>query len=125
MFGDNDSFEEMMPKIKKLKAAFVVIDSLDYMKMTVDQYKEMTETYPNKGFIIVAQGMLDGTPKDYHAKKIMFMVNLKTYARAGVVTCDSRHGETFPYIVFEKKERKPKAAQLDLFDTDSQTKKTA
>lgn len=98
MVGDRDSFEEMMAKLKKNKAQVVVIDSRDYMNLTVEQYKQMIETYPRKSFVIVCweQG---GNPKGNHAKDIEFMVDMVTRVANFRAITNGRFGAGLKYTI--------------------------
>jgi len=101
VIGDRDSYETMKLKIKRNKAVFVVIDSLDYINLTTAQYKELTQLFPKRSFIIVSWA--DGDkPKSQYAKAIEYMADIKTYVSRGVATSKSRFGHTKPYYIFGK-----------------------
>lgn len=102
MFGDRDTFEEMVDKIKKMKAAFVMVDSLQYMNLTVAQYKHLVRLFPRKSFIIISWEGAGKEPKGEHAKAIRYMADIKTYVSDGIANCQSRFGATEPYVVFTK-----------------------
>lgn len=101
IIGDRLTFEEMMQKLKKNRARFVVLDSLDYMTLTTRQYKIMTERYPRKAFIIISWSRTSGEPKTQPAKDIEYMADIKVRVKNGVATARGRFGHTVPYRIFE------------------------
>lgn len=116
VFGDRDTFEDMMEKLRKNRAKFVVIDSRDYMELTQAQWKLMTETFPKKAFIIVCWEGFGGNPKSEHAAAIRFMADIKVHVRNGVATAQSRFGPTKPYRIFEKQVKPGEQIALPMED---------
>jgi ABC-type oligopeptide transport system ATPase subunit len=57
----------------KNQGRFIVLDSLDYMKLTLEQFKLMHEKFKHKNIIIVAWD----DPMDANAKKIRYMCDIK------------------------------------------------
>jgi septin family protein len=102
VFGDRDTYDEMMKKLKGNRAKFVVIDSLQYMKLSIDRYKQMIEEYPRKAFIIIAWAQ-GSNPKGDAAESIRYMVDIKVYVKGGVAFAQSRFGVTKPHYIFPKK----------------------
>lgn len=120
MFGDRDSFKEMIHKIKTTRPRFIMIDSSDYLNLTQEQYKKLVDLC-HKGSkrhwksIIVISWANGDQPKSQHAKSIRYMVDVKVRVHEGTVTADSRFGATEPYVIFKKK-GKPQA-QGTLFNS--------
>jgi hypothetical protein len=114
VFGDKDTFEEMMIKLKRNRAKFVVIDSLQYTNLTTANYKLMIETYKKKSFIIISWEGTGGEPKGEYAKAIRYMVDIKIRVHGGILKADSRFGETKPYKIFEKAIEQGAQAELEL-----------
>ncbi|MFD2787970.1 P-loop NTPase family protein [Hymenobacter rubripertinctus] len=115
MIGDRDSFEKMVSRLAqpRHRIKFVVIDSLQYLKLTEDQYKYLIETFPSLGIIMISWADSSGNPKGQHARAIRYMVDIKTYVKKGLATTDSRFGSTIPYRVMEWDEvEKPAPAKL-------------
>ncbi len=116
--GDRDDYDEMMDKLLRNRARFVVIDSAQYMNLTVEQYKKMTETYKNKAFIIISWEEA-GKPKGKACQAIEFMCDIKIHVKQGKAVIKSRFGATEPFLIpgvyekFHKKET-PKSSQLPL-----------
>lgn len=102
MIGDRDTYPEMMKKLETNHARFVVIDSLQYARMTSLQYVEMQKKFRRKAFIVISWSR-SGKPKGEYAKQIEYMVDIKTIVHAGVARSSSRYGATEPYTIFEKK----------------------
>ena len=110
MLGDRDSFEDMVEKLaQKRSAMFVVIDSLQYINLTEDQYKRLVATFPRKAFIIISWSS-GPTPKGNNAKAVEYMADVKTYVSNGTAISRSRFGPTEPFEVYPPRqtEVKPK-----------------
>lgn len=102
MIGDRDSYDDMFEKLKRNRAKFVIIDSAQYLNLTVIQYKLLIKTFPKKSFIIISWEGAGQHPKGEHAKAIRYMVDIKAYVSKGVVKCDSRFGQTTPFKIFNQ-----------------------
>lgn len=100
MFGDRDTFEEMMEKLKRNRAKFVFIDSLQYANLTTEKYKKLIEKYPKKSFIIISWSK-GGKPKGEYGKAIEYMVDIKIVVHRGIAKAASRFGHTEPYKIFD------------------------
>ena len=101
MIGDRDTFEEMVEKlsVKRQKTRFAVIDSLQYIELTVERFKLLQEKLPHISFIIISHATSDNQPAGAHARTIRFMAEIKTKVLKGVAISDSRFGATVPYQV--------------------------
>lgn len=102
MIGDRDTFDEMMDKLQRNRARFVVIDSAQYINLTTERYKRMIDKYPRKAFIIISWAGVGEQPKGEYAKAIRYMADIKTCVRNGVARSDSRFGQTKPHNIFDK-----------------------
>jgi predicted ATP-dependent serine protease len=107
--GVTHTFEEMMADLKKNRAKFIFIDSVQYMGkfgMTYTQYKEMKEFCKKgkKSIIMISHAEKDN-PKGNHAKAIRYDVDIKIRASAGVALAESRYGATKPFVIYVKKEK--------------------
>jgi hypothetical protein len=100
-FGNRDSWEDCKAKIRYNKARFVILDSIDYLKFTAEDFKLLTERYKKRTFIVVSHG--DKYPKSAHADEIRYMVDVKIKLKHGVATADSRLGSTKPMQVIPRK----------------------
>lgn len=101
VIGDRDNYVQMLEKLKNNGSRFVVIDSLDYINLTTEKYKELVKLFPRKSFIIVAWASGD-SPKSQYAKAIEYMADIKTLVIKGVAHSRSRFGHTKPYYIFDK-----------------------
>ncbi len=116
MFLSGGLFSELVVYIKKSQSRIIIIDSLDYMKLTVEQFKILVKTYPKKAFIIIAWAK-NGTPKSQHAKDIEFMCDIKSLVENFTITLPtSRFGGNKPFVIWDNGKKKVK--QPDLFNQD-------
>lgn len=111
MLGDGYYFNDLMAELRgeSRRKQIVVIDSLDYMKLTKAQYIKLIEAFPRKSFIIICWGGLKGRDwvcDDFFGNKIKHMMgaivgvsNFKTHTVG-------RYGPTESYTIWEKGVRK-------------------
>jgi nucleoside-triphosphatase THEP1 len=105
ILGDNDTFIEMCEKLKKNRCKICVIDSLDYMRLTTEQFKKLIVQFPNKSFIIICWEKR-GKPGNYYAKEIEFQVGCVVHVKNFEAFITSRYGglgPKIPYTIWEKK----------------------
>lgn len=115
MLASKETFEQTCRRLgKKRSAQFVILDSAQYMGLTVQQYQKLIEDFPRKSFIIISWEK-GGRPKGEHAKAIEYMVDIKCYVHQGRAVCRSRFGATEPRQLFEWKPSKP-APVTNLFN---------
>jgi len=117
IFGDRETFEQMKVRLsKKNSPGICFIDSLDYMKLTTDQYQELIAKFPKKVFIIIcwAKG---SKPAKQAALDIEFMVDVIVHIKNFRATVRSRFGGNEDFIVWDKKvaKQEPEVKQIDLF----------
>lgn len=86
---------------KKKSARIVIIDSVQYIKLTYDQWQYMREKFPNKIFILIAHAEGD-EPKGGAAKAIEFDVDIKVLVKGYQAWPKSRFGGNEPYMIWEK-----------------------
>ncbi|MBD2769733.1 hypothetical protein IC235_17725 [Hymenobacter sp. BT664] len=124
MLADRHTFREMMDTLsKKRSAPFVIIDSLNYLKLTEAQYKEMIEAFPKKAFIIISWSEPSGKkPLGTQGQAIEYMVDIKVRVNDGEVIALSRFGATEPYRLFPSKKAKKvhTGKQLELVPDEQQ-----
>lgn len=99
-WGMADSWDEMILKLRRNKAKFVFIDSIQYMQFDQFQFMELTKKYPQKCFVIISHG--DANPKGDAAQSIRFDVDVKIRVKDGVAYADSRLGGNKPLTLFKK-----------------------
>jgi len=93
-FGNRDTWEECLLKIRNNGARFVILDSIDYLHFTSEEFKALTERYKKRTFIVISHG--DAKPKSGPADDIRYFVDVKIRIKEGVATADSRLGGTKP-----------------------------
>jgi predicted ATP-dependent serine protease len=114
MFTSGGTFSELLEYVKKSRSKLIIIDSLDYMKLTVEQFKILVKKFPKKAFIIVAWAK-NGVPKSQHAKDIEFMCDIKSFVdNYRITNPTSRFGGNKEFVIWDKGKKKIK--QPSLFD---------
>ena len=91
VFWDGFNYEDMMERLKRKRSPnVVVIDSLQYLNITYDQYKELVRKYPKKLFIWISHE--SGTePKGGTAQSIKYNSNIKIRVHNYYATIISRY----------------------------------
>ncbi|MBR5327949.1 MAG: hypothetical protein IKV31_05350 [Paludibacteraceae bacterium] len=91
VFWDGFDYEDMMERLKRKRSPnVVVIDSLQYLNITYDQYKELVRKYPKKLFIWISHE--SGTePKGGTAQSIKYNSNIKIRVHNYYATIISRY----------------------------------
>ncbi|MEO0626655.1 MAG: hypothetical protein AAFY91_06680 [Bacteroidota bacterium] len=112
VIGDKDSFEDLYYRMgARNSPKFCIIDSLDYMDLTADQYRQLVERYPHKSFIIISWSA-GRKPKTQAAKDILYMVDIKIRVYEYKAFVASRFGGCEPYVIWpEYWERKAQQAE--------------
>lgn len=99
---------------RKRSPQIVVIDSLDYMRLTTEQYKTLLKLFPKKAFIIICWSKNE-SPKSQYAKDIEYMADIKCYVKDfRIHNPRSRFGGNKPFVIW--KERYQKSIRHDLFN---------
>lgn len=101
MFGDRETFKEMMARLAKRNSPkFVFIDSRDYMELTHWQYKKMRDAFPKKSFVIICWSKND-KPYGEHAKKILYMADIKVKVHQFKAYPRCRFGGNEPFVIWD------------------------
>lgn len=97
-----EDYTQLMERLAKKKSPhIVIIDSVQYIKLTYDQWQYMRETFPRKVFILIAHA--DGDePKGRHAKDIEFDVDIKVLVKGYQAWPKSRFGGNEPFMIWER-----------------------
>lgn len=114
VIGNKDDFQTIKRRMgARNSPKFCIIDSLDYMNMTAEQYKDLVESYPHKSFIIVCWSA-GRHPKTQAAKDIEYMVDMKVRVHEYKAFPRSRFGGNIPYVIWpaywDNKKREAEAA---------------
>ncbi|MFN4248935.1 MAG: hypothetical protein ACK4EY_14505 [Flavipsychrobacter sp.] len=102
-FGNHEmTFAETMLTLKKRKSAkIVVIDSVQYWDITIPDYKELKETFPQKIFIFISHA--EGKQPDGKlAKKIKYDADIKVRVEGFIAFVRSRFQGNHPYVIYEE-----------------------
>lgn len=90
-FWDRYDYEKMNVALQKKRSAnVIVIDSLQYMNLSYDEYKELVEKYPKKLFIWISHES-GSKPDGQVAKKVLFNSNIKIRVRNYYASIVSRY----------------------------------
>lgn len=112
ILGDREPFDLVIRRMKSRNSPrFCIIDSLDYMRLTVEDYKRFVDELPHKSIIIISwsAGKL---PKSQAAKDIEYMVDVKIRVHEYKAYMKCRFGGNAPFIIWpEFWERKAEAAR--------------
>lgn len=83
----------------------IIIDSLDYLDIDAEKYKELHEKAGKRTLIFVswAEG---GRPKTGSGRAIEFMVDVKVSVKNYVAEARSRYGSILPYVIWEEEAKK-------------------
>ena len=84
--------------IRPQSGQILVIDSLDYMKLTFDQYMQLHERFKNRKAIIV---VCWSDPKDVVAKKIEYTMDMVVTVKNFKAHIRSRFGGNETYTIWE------------------------
>jgi hypothetical protein len=115
--GNKHSYGQMVKALEKNRATIVIIDSIDYMGLTADQYRELRGKFPNKAFIMISWEGYGRKPQTQAGKDIKYMADIKCRVDSGVAFPESRFGETKPFVILpEKAKQHPKYAELVDFE---------
>lgn len=115
--GNKHSYSQMVKTLEKNRANFVIIDSIDYMGLTADQYRELRSQFPNKAFIMISWEGYGKKPQTQAGKDIRYMSDIKCRVDSGVAITESRFGETKPFVILpEKAKEHPKFKELVEFE---------
>ncbi|MBQ7531859.1 MAG: ATP-dependent serine protease [Paludibacteraceae bacterium] len=98
VFWNRFGVDEMTAALKRRRSAnIVIIDSLQYLQMSYEEYKTLTESFPGKLFIWISHEK-GGMPDGALAKRVMYNSNvvLRVKDYYGVVKkCRYGGGETY------------------------------
>lgn len=121
VFADGESVEEMDRRLgKKNSPGAIIIDSRDYMKLTIDQFVMLINKYPHKCFVIICWAT-GSTPKGSHAQAIEYCCDVKIFVKDFKTHMRSRFGGNKPFNIWPEHNTKgktpTKSGQSDLFNS--------
>jgi len=95
------TYAELLDKLSKRKSPkIVVIDSVQYMGLTVEQYKQLKERF-NKKIMLFISHASGRRPKASTAEAITYDANIKVRVEGFKALVTSRFGGTDNYVVWE------------------------
>ena len=127
-----ERFEEMHHRLKIKKSPNIVfIDSVQHIKLTQDQWKQLINDFPKKVFIVISHAQGD-EPKGGVADFIQYDVDISIHVKGFKAHCQGRFGGGDDIIIWEEghqrylnrinKTRKTSpSAQPQLFNEESKT----
>ncbi|RME95483.1 MAG: hypothetical protein D6772_13100 [Bacteroidetes bacterium] len=112
ILGDKECYDTMFQRMgKRNSPKFCIVDSLDYMNFTAEQYKELVAAYGHKSFIFISWSA-GRHPKTQAAKDIEYMVDIKIRVNEYKAYPRSRFGGNQPFVIWpEYWERKRQEAE--------------
>ena len=114
IFGDQETFEEMLERLSsKNSPQVVIIDSRDYINLTTAQFKVLIDRFPRKAFIIVCW-QSGGKPRGEFAKQIAYMCDVKIQVSNFIAHPRSRFGGNKNFVIWDKRPRAGEQTQLNL-----------
>jgi hypothetical protein len=103
MLLHKEPFEMLMERLaKKGSPRFVVIDSLDYMEITDNEFKTLVDRFPRKSFVFLCWCDTKENPLLNSAKMIAKRVDIKVLVKKYTAYPTSRFGGNKPMPFFDK-----------------------
>lgn len=101
-FTKGETFDDLVIRLKRRASpGIVIIDSLDYMKLTAEQFKLLRKLFPKKAFIIISWAKND-KPKTQPAKDIEYMADIKVLVKDFKAYPKSRFGGNKPFVIWKR-----------------------
>ena len=116
IFLSGGSVVELSEYIKRTNPGIIFIDSLDYMRLTTEQYKSLIKRHPKKAFVIITWSRNE-SPKSQYAKDIEYMCDIKSYVENFRISKPrSRFGGNKEFVIWNGGKKIVK--QVDLFNQE-------
>ncbi len=96
--GANINFDTLMTKIQKNYYRLAIIDSVQYMHFTYEQFQQLSQTFQKRKFIPVLVSFGKEYKKPSCDVKIMHACDVKVFFDKGVATIDSRYLPTIKKV---------------------------
>lgn len=102
VFGDQETFEEMLDRLGTRNAPQVcIIDSRDYINLTTAQFKRLIDAHPRKCFVVVCWAS-GSKPRGEFAKQIAYMCDVKIQVQNFVAHPRSRFGGNKKFTIWNR-----------------------
>lgn len=106
------TFEGWFENIKKPNSGrTIILDSIDYMNLTFDQFKQLHERFPHKNLVFVCWN----NPMSTHSKQIRYACDIKVEVVDFTASIRSRFGGNKPFLIWPAKVKRS-ITQKSLFD---------
>ena len=104
ILAEKATMDELVEYLRKRNSpGIVLIDSLDYMRLTTDQYKRLREAFPKKAIIIIITWSVGNQPKSQAARDIEYMCDIKIRVKSYVAQPRCRYGGNKPFVIWPEK----------------------
>lgn len=102
IFGNQEVFSEMIDRLSSRNSPGVcIIDSRDFINLTMAQFKTLIDRFPRKSFIVVCWESA-GKPRGEYAKQIEFMCDVKIRVSNFTAYPRSRFGGNQKFIIWQR-----------------------
>ncbi|MFV0377818.1 MAG: hypothetical protein ACK5JD_11035 [Mangrovibacterium sp.] len=92
--GQNVDFDTLLEKIKSNYYRLAIIDSVQYMRFTYEQLKQLNFEFTKRKLLVILVSFGQAYKKPDCSAEIMHACDVKVFFDAGVATIDSRYLDT-------------------------------
>lgn len=106
-FSDYEmDLEELRKTLSKRQSArFVIIDSIQYLNISYEDYKNLKSDFPNKSFLFISH-QKGKIPDGSTSNKVRYDVPIKVRVEGYVAFVTSRYGGNKPFVIWEEGAKK-------------------
>jgi KaiC/GvpD/RAD55 family RecA-like ATPase len=102
VMADGHSFDEMMDYLSKRNAPqVIIIDSIDYMNMSLEQYQILRNKHPRKVIILISWSK-GSKPKSSAANAMLYSVDVKIFVKHFMAFVSGRYEGTEDYVIWQQ-----------------------
>jgi hypothetical protein len=100
---DREGYDDLVYRLSKKKSPnIIVINSVQHMRMTYDQWKWLRKRFRKKCFILISHA--EGKePSGSYAKEIKYDVDIKIHVSDYVAYPISRYGGNTPFVIWQER----------------------
>jgi archaellum biogenesis ATPase FlaH len=96
--GQNIDFNTLLDKIRRNYYRLAIIDSVQYMRFTYEQLKQLNAEFTKRKLIVILASFGTAYKNPSCSNEIMHACDVKVFFDAGVATIDSRYLDTVKKI---------------------------
>lgn len=102
-FAFGGMFDDLVNYLKtKRNIKTIIIDSIDYLMLTIEQIRYLIETF--KGITMIFIAWAKGSkPKSAAAQALEYMADVKVFVKMYVAFPRSRYGGNLPYVIWKER----------------------